>query len=87
MSGPDGSNDRVVIYKDEAQEWRWRREDTGNGKVVSESSEGYENRQYLFEAACEYNPGVPIFQLMDDPVPGTDDTPNYMPCFRPEESE
>lgn len=31
----DTTNDEVELYRDEAGEWRWRRRDTGNGRLVS----------------------------------------------------
>lgn len=37
--------DSVFFYKDEAGEWRWSRTDAYNGNIVSESGEGYHNRE------------------------------------------
>ena len=33
-------SDTVKIFKDEVGEWRWHRK-AGNGKIISQSSEGY----------------------------------------------
>lgn len=46
-TGRDG--DRWEIYKDSADEWRWKRT-ASNGRIVGASSEGYHNR-----SDCEAN--------------------------------
>ena len=33
----------ALIYKDKAGEYRWRRHDQHNGKIIGASSEGYKN--------------------------------------------
>jgi uncharacterized protein YegP (UPF0339 family) len=33
----------LVIYKDKAGEWRWRRK-AANGRITAESGEGYHNQ-------------------------------------------
>ena len=43
---------KVEIYKDEADEWRWRAKDT-NGEIVAESGEGYKNRSYTEQAVMD----------------------------------
>lgn len=53
------ANDHVVVYRDAAQEWRWRRCDA-NGEIVAESGEGYDDRAYALEAAATYNPDCPL---------------------------
>lgn len=47
---------KVVIYKDEAGEWRWRRE-AANGEPVSNSGEGYKNLADCREMALAVNGG------------------------------
>ncbi len=49
-----GMPDRVVIYKDENQDWRWRRV-SPNGRILSDSSEGYENRKDCIETSQNVN--------------------------------
>lgn len=34
--------DTVLIYKDQADEWRWHRE-ASNGQIIADSGEGYKN--------------------------------------------
>ncbi len=34
-------HDEVVIYRDRAREWRWRRVSAGNRRVIADSGEGY----------------------------------------------
>lgn len=53
-------NDKLEIYEDEAGEWRWRRVDSGNGKIVSTSGEGFVEKSYATVSATELNPGVPL---------------------------
>jgi uncharacterized protein YegP (UPF0339 family) len=57
-------NDRVQIYEDEAGEWRWRRI-APNGEIVSESGEGYTERNDAREAALRVNDG----RLLDSEPP------------------
>lgn len=65
----NAANDQVEVW--EAKDgWRWRRVDTDNGNIVSESGEGYVDRSYALEAAVELNPGIPcevIFAEQDGP--------------------
>jgi uncharacterized protein YegP (UPF0339 family) len=44
------SNDTLVVYKDEAGEWRWRLE-ARNGKILADSGEGYTKRSGAERAA------------------------------------
>jgi hypothetical protein len=53
-------NDKVEVYQGLDGDWWWRRVDTTNGKIVSQSSEGYTNQSYAMEAAAAYNPGVAV---------------------------
>ncbi len=39
-----GDDDKWEFYKDNRDEWRWKRTAT-NGRIVGASSEGYHNRQ------------------------------------------
>jgi uncharacterized protein YegP (UPF0339 family) len=54
----DPTNDKVKIYEDEQGLWRWHRYDGDNGRIVSESSEGYSNVSYCWDAAHAYNSGL-----------------------------
>ncbi|MGI2126687.1 DUF1508 domain-containing protein [Shewanella morhuae] len=36
--------DKWEFYKDNSDEWRWRRTSTANGNIVGASSQGYKNR-------------------------------------------
>ena len=47
--------DRVVVYKDQAGEWRWKAI-AENGKVVADSGEGYRNRIYAARVAGDLYP-------------------------------
>jgi uncharacterized protein YegP (UPF0339 family) len=53
-------NDQVEVFHDAHQQFRWRRIDTDNGKIVSQSSESYVNAGYAHEAAEAYNVGVEV---------------------------
>jgi uncharacterized protein YegP (UPF0339 family) len=55
LSTVDPTNDKVEIFKDVDNEWRWRRVDRGNGNIVSGSGEGYADRFYASQAAKAYN--------------------------------
>jgi hypothetical protein len=52
--------DVVEVYEDEAGEWRWRRKDPANGKIVSDSGEGYVDRWRAVDQARELNPGCEV---------------------------
>lgn len=56
----DTENDYLDVFRDVAGEWRWRRVDGGNHRIVSIGAEGYLNEGYCREAAAAYNPGVEI---------------------------
>ncbi|KDN13465.1 DUF1508 domain-containing protein [Snodgrassella communis] len=43
-------NDKWEIYKDHANEWRWRRT-ASNGRIVGASTQGYVNRNDCLENA------------------------------------
>jgi uncharacterized protein YegP (UPF0339 family) len=46
---------RVIVYLDEEGLWRWHAK-SGNGKIVSESGEGYEDQHYAINAAKKFGP-------------------------------
>lgn len=51
--------DKVTVYKDNAGEWRWKRQ-SENGEVVSTSSEGYVDKRYALLQAERLNDIVEI---------------------------
>lgn len=51
--------DVVHYFKDAAGGFRWHRI-AANGRVISESGEGYEDMDYCLEMAKELNPGILI---------------------------
>lgn len=53
--------DKWEVYKDDVQEWRWRRT-APNGEVVGASTEGYHNRLECLENAHRngYEGGYPV---------------------------
>jgi uncharacterized protein YegP (UPF0339 family) len=46
--------DRVTVYRDAANNWRWRRS-APNGRILSASSEGYTHRTECIEMARRCN--------------------------------
>lgn len=48
------TTDIVTVYKDEAGEWRWRRQ-SANGEIVSTSGEGYGGKSHAERMAFELN--------------------------------
>lgn len=46
--------DTVVIYRDRAGQWRWRRT-TPNGNIIADSGEGYKNRTFCERMAKRVN--------------------------------
>lgn len=46
---------RVVVYKDDAGEWRWTAY-SKNGKKVAASGEGFRNRLYAWKVAGDLHP-------------------------------
>lgn len=48
------SEHRVIQYRDEAGEYRWRRE-AANGEIVADSSEGYVNSDDCASMAVQVN--------------------------------
>lgn len=53
---------RVEVYRSEDNDFRWRRK-AGNGEIVSESGEGYENHEHALEMAQDMNKGVLVIDL------------------------
>lgn len=49
-----GMDHTVLLYRDEAGEWRWHRQ-AANGAIVSDSSEGYQNYEDCREMAEQVN--------------------------------
>ena len=39
-----------ILYKDAANQWRWRLRRTGNNKTIADSAESYWNRQDCVDA-------------------------------------
>jgi uncharacterized protein YegP (UPF0339 family) len=61
-----GMGHTVLVYKDDAGEWRWHR-DAGNGDIVSDSGEGYANKGDCREMAMAVNGGdFELVELDDD---------------------
>jgi uncharacterized protein YegP (UPF0339 family) len=56
----------VVLYVDQAGEWRWHRE-AANGSVVSDSGEGYVNYQDCREMAEKVNSEATFIVLQEKP--------------------
>lgn len=48
------THDFVEVYKDEAGEYRWRRK-SRNGKILSDSGEGYKRRSDCLKQAIRCN--------------------------------
>ena len=61
-SKEEGMGHTVLLYKDEAGEWRWHR-DAGQGDIVSDSGEGYVNKADCREMAMAVNGGD--FELVE----------------------
>lgn len=64
--------DRVLIYRDEAGEWRWHRRNGNNNNIVSDSGEGYSDLIHTIDMAFEVNGGSfevlgPDGQVIDRP--------------------
>lgn len=55
--------DLVTVFQDDAGEWRWHRKAV-NGEIISDSSEGYVDRDHAMHMARELNSDVAI-QLKD----------------------
>jgi len=51
---------KVYVYKDASSEWRWHRY-ADNGNIISNSGEGYKNRQDCLDMATKLNQDAEIF--------------------------
>ena len=47
-------NDRVIIYKDELGEWRWKRV-AGNNEIIACSGEGYKSLNHCLKMVRRCN--------------------------------
>jgi uncharacterized protein YegP (UPF0339 family) len=61
-TSPNPNNDEVEVYQDLSLDWRWRRCDGNNGKIVATSGEGYRNKSYAVDAAQAYNLGCSLVE-------------------------
>lgn len=55
-------NDYVEI-RHAADGWRWRRLDSANHNIVSESGEAFTTHEYALESAASLNPECPIVDV------------------------
>ena len=53
----NAERDKVTVYQDDADEWRWRRT-AGNGEIIADSGEGYVDKARALEMARRVNPLV-----------------------------
>lgn len=58
----DVTGERVEVYRDQADEWRWRYF-AANGEEESRSSEGYDNESHAARQARETYPGVLVVHV------------------------
>lgn len=54
-----GRGARVEIFKDQAEEWRWRVR-AGNNKIVACSGEGYIRKESIYKALALMREDLPI---------------------------
>ncbi len=59
----DGMIDRVIVYKDTAQQWRWRRQAAGNNEIIADSGEGHQRRITALIGATRANAGPYILEV------------------------
>lgn len=52
MTQPDPQPDSIIIFKDQNNEWRWRRT-AANRQVIAVSGEGYENESDCVDMATQ----------------------------------
>lgn len=48
------AEDKVTVYKDENEEWRWRRR-AANGEIIATSGEGYVDMTHAIDMAIRVN--------------------------------
>ncbi len=58
-------DDRVEVYQDARDEWRWRRL-AGNNKVIADSGEGYLHRVDCLDSAIAVNARPFTFVIAGD---------------------
>lgn len=62
-------SDTVWLYKDTNGDWRWQRRNDSNGKIIADSSEGYEHASYCRERAEHVNgPASDELHYRDKPI-------------------
>ena len=70
----EARNDRIEVYKDRADEWRWRYR-AANGRKIADGAEGYQNIADAMKGAAAVTARTLIFvETKDGPVPG----PNHL---------
>lgn len=78
--------DRVEVFQDARGEWRWHRQ-AANGRVISDSGEGYTDPEHAVKMASRLNAGVEIRlpdELKAPPLPPRDPTdPTFPPSPGP----
>lgn len=55
----------LTLYRDRAGEWRWNRR-ASNGRIVSDSGEGYVDRRDAIHGMHIANPDFAELRLVDD---------------------
>jgi len=69
---------KVYVYKDAGSEWRWHRVED-NGHIVSDSAEGYKNRQHCLDMATKLNQDAEVIvRIQSSDITGVesmDDSP------------
>ena len=59
-------NDRVVVYRHQAEQWRWRRVAANNEIIADSSPDGYANREDGMRAAMRANAAPYLLELDAD---------------------
>jgi uncharacterized protein YegP (UPF0339 family) len=57
--------DKVTIFKDDAGDWRWRRQ-AENGRIIAISGEGYENRSHAIRMVEALTIGQDVTVLVEE---------------------
>lgn len=77
---------RLTLYKDAANQWRWTVK-SSNGRIVADSSEGYEHRADCIKQAIDLFGSTVVYELDSD-----EESSKYIvgergpEVFRPDES-
>jgi uncharacterized protein YegP (UPF0339 family) len=58
---------KVVVYEDEAGEFRWKLK-AENGEIISDSAEGYRHKGYAITMAEKLNPNAEL--VVEDETEG-----------------